>query len=88
SRVTVLPTSHFSWASQQLNISDDLSHSPRPFFDSMQMTPADIAVAYGAMPSADVFSAAALISSWLGIQADYRGIAFSDLRDRLPERHG
>ncbi len=54
----------------------------------MQMTPADIAVAYGAKPSADVFSAAALISSWLGIQADYRGIAFSALRDRLPERHG
>lgn len=44
SRVTVLPTSHFSWESQQLNISDDLSHFPRPFFDSMQMTPADIAV--------------------------------------------
>lgn len=88
SRVTVLPTSHFSWESQQLNISDDLSHFPRPFFDSMQMTPADIAVAYGAKPSADVFSAAALVSSWLGIQADYRGIAFSALRDRLPERHG
>lgn len=88
SRVTVLPTSHFSWESQQLNISDDLSHFPRPFFDSMQMTPADIAVAYGDKPSADVFSAAALISSWLGIQADYRGIAFSALRDRLPERHG
>ncbi len=88
SRVTVLPTSHFSWESQQLNISDDLSHFPRPFFDSMQMTPADIALAYGAKPSADVFSAAALISSWLGIQADYRGIAFSALRDRLPERHG
>ncbi len=28
SRVTVLPTSHFSWESQQLNISDDLSHFP------------------------------------------------------------
>ncbi len=63
SRVTVLPTSHFSWESQQLNISDDLSHFPRPFFDSMQMTPADIAVSYGAKPSADVFSAAALVSS-------------------------
>ena len=42
SRVTILPASHFSWESQQLNISNDLSHFPRPFFDSMQMTPADI----------------------------------------------
>lgn len=25
------------------------------------------------------------MSSWLGIQADYRGIAFDALRDRLPE---
>lgn len=54
----------------------------------MQMTPADIAVAYPEKSGADIFSAAALLSSWLGIQADYRGIAFSALRDRLPERHG
>lgn len=51
------------------------------------MTPADIAVAYGAKPSADVFSAAAQ-SPLAGYRADYRGIAFSALRDRLPERHG
>ncbi|WP_436797485.1 cellulose biosynthesis cyclic di-GMP-binding regulatory protein BcsB, partial [Escherichia coli] len=49
---------------------------------SMQMTPADIAVAYPEKSGADIFSAAALLSSWLGIQADYRGIAFSALRDR------
>ncbi len=76
SRVTVLPTSHFSWESQQLNISDDLSHFPRPFFDSMQMTPADIAVAYGAKPSADVFSAAPDLYLWDGetipLQVGYR----------------
>lgn len=39
SRVTILPASHFSWESQQLNISNDLGYFPRPFFDSMQMTP-------------------------------------------------
>ena len=88
SRVTILPASHFSWESQQLNISNDLGHFPRPFFDSMQMTPADIAIAYPEKPTADIFSAAALVSSWLGIQADYRGIAFDALRDRLPEKHG
>ncbi len=88
SGVTILPASRFKWESQPLNLSNDLSHFPRPFFDSMQMTPADIAVAYPEKSGADIFSAAALISSWLGIQADYRGIAFSALRDRLPERHG
>lgn len=88
SGVTILPASRFNWESQPLNLSNDLSHFPRPFFDSMQMTPADIAVAYPEKSGADIFSAAALLSSWLGIQADYRGIAFSALRDRLPERHG
>ncbi|MEN0613681.1 cellulose biosynthesis cyclic di-GMP-binding regulatory protein BcsB [Klebsiella indica] len=88
SRVTILPASHFSWESQQLNISNDLSYFPRPFFDSMQMTPADIAIAYPQNATADIFSAAALVSSWLGIQADYRGIEFDALRDRLPEKHG
>ena len=57
SRVTILPASHFSWESQQLNISNDLGHFPRPFFDSMQMTPADIAIAYPEKPTADIFSA-------------------------------
>ncbi|HDK6393235.1 cellulose biosynthesis cyclic di-GMP-binding regulatory protein BcsB (plasmid) [Klebsiella variicola] len=88
SGVTVLPASRFTWKSQPLNISNDLSYFPRPFFDSMQMTPADTAVAYPQNSGADIFSTAALVSSWLGIQADYRGIAFNALRDRLPERHG
>ncbi|MFK3704345.1 cellulose biosynthesis cyclic di-GMP-binding regulatory protein BcsB [Klebsiella sp. NPDC088457] len=86
--VVILPTSRFSWESQPLNISNDLSFFPRPFFDSMQMTPADIALSYPEKSTADIFSAAALVSSWLGIQADYRGIAFNAMRDRLPERHG
>ncbi|WP_434582602.1 cellulose biosynthesis cyclic di-GMP-binding regulatory protein BcsB [Klebsiella sp. R390] len=88
SGVTILAASRFSWESQPLNLSNDLSHFPRPFFDNMQMTPADIAVAFPENAGADVYSAAALISSWLGIQADYRGISFNALRDRLPERHG
>ncbi|WP_377287087.1 cellulose biosynthesis cyclic di-GMP-binding regulatory protein BcsB [Raoultella ornithinolytica] len=88
SGITVLPASRFSWESQPLNISNDLSYFPRPFFDSMQMTPADIAIAYPQKSGADIFSTATLVSSWLGIQADYRGIAFNALRDRLPERHG
>ncbi len=58
SGVTILPASRFNWESQPLNLSNDLSHFPRPFFDSMQMTPADIAVAYPEKSGADIFSAA------------------------------
>ncbi len=54
----------------------------------MQMTPADIAVAYGAAVGGRLQRRGADLPPRLGIQADYRGIAFSALRDRLPERHG
>lgn len=87
-RVTILPDSKFSLEGQQLDIGSDLSHFPRPFFDSMQMTPATIAFAFPAKLTADTISAAALISSWLGIQADYRGVSFAALSDRLPEKNG
>lgn len=87
-RVTVLPDSRFELEGQQLDIGTDLSHFPRPFFDSMQMSPTSIAVAFGSTLSADAISAGALISSWMGIQADYRGISFAVYHDRLPEQNG
>lgn len=87
-RVTILPDSKFSLEGQQLDIGSDLSHFPRPFFDSMQMTPATIAFAFPVKLTADTISAAALISSWMGIQADYRGVSFAALSDRLPEKNG
>jgi hypothetical protein len=87
-RVVILPTSRFNWEGQQLDIGSDLSHFPRPFFDSMQMTPAGVSVSFPARISADTVSAAAVVSSWLGIQADYRGISFEALHDRLPDKHG
>lgn len=86
--VTILPDSRFELEGQQLDIGADLSHFPRPFFDSMQMTPAAIAIAFSAKLSPDALSAGALIASWLGIQADYRGVAFAAYHDRLPEKNG
>jgi len=87
-RVTILPDSRFELEGQQLDIGSDLSHFPRPFFDSMQMTPAAIAFAFAPTLSSDALSAAALISSWLGIQADYRGVSFAAMHDTLPEKNG
>lgn len=66
-RVTIMADSRFELEGQQLDIGADLSHFPRPFFDSMQMTPAAIAMAFPAKLSGDTLSASALISSWMGI---------------------
>lgn len=86
--VTLLPESLFSWEGQQLDVGDDLSHFPRPFFDNMQMTPASVAISFPENMSNEEVSAAALVSSWFGIQTDYRGISFNALSNKLPEKHG
>lgn len=87
-RVTIMPDTHFELEGQQLDIGADLSHFPRPFFDSMQMTPATISMAFPATLSPDTLSAGVLIASWMGIQADYRGVSFAVWHDRLPEKNG
>ena len=87
-RVTILPDSHFELEGQQLNIGNDLSNFPRPFFDSMQMSPSTVSFSLPEKISNDVVSAAALLASWLGIEADYRGIHFDAQYNVLPEKNG
>lgn len=87
-RVAILPTSRFDFEGQQLDIGSDLSHFPKPFFDSQQMTEVNLAFSFPEKLTPDTVSAAALISSWMGMQADYRGISFTALSNRLPEKHG
>ncbi|KNC11163.1 cellulose synthase [Klebsiella sp. RIT-PI-d] len=88
SRVVIMPTSRFQLEGQQLDIGSDLSHFPKPFFDSQQMTPVNLTFSFPEKLTADTVSAAALVSSWMGMQADYRGISFDALSNRLPEQHG
>ena len=87
-QVTIMPDTRLDLEGQQLNIGADLSHFPRPFFDAMQMTPTTLTFAFPATLMPEQVSAAAIVASWLGIQADYRGIDFDVLRDKLPEKNG
>lgn len=88
SRVTVLPDSHFELEGQQLNIGNDLSNFPQPFFDSMQMTSTTVSFSFSQKVSSDAVSAAALLASWLGIEASYRGAYFDAQYNVLPEKNG
>lgn len=87
-RVTILPDSHFELEGQQLNIGNELVNFPRPFFDSMQMSTSTVSFSFAEKVSSDAISAAALLSSWLGIEADYRGINFDTKYNVLPEKNG
>lgn len=87
-QVTIMPDTRLDLEGQQLNIGADLSHFPRPFFDPMQMTPTTLSFAFPAKLQPELVSAAAIVASWFGIEADYRGIRFNVLQDRLPEKNG
>jgi len=87
-RVTILPDSHFELEGQQLNIGNELINFPRPFFDSMQMSASTVSFSFPEKVSSGAVSAAALLASWLGIEADYRGINFDTKYNVLPEKNG
>ncbi|MDU1085674.1 MAG: cellulose biosynthesis cyclic di-GMP-binding regulatory protein BcsB, partial [Leclercia adecarboxylata] len=87
-QVTIMPNTRLDLEAQQLNIGADLSHFPRPFLDEMQMTPTRLTFAFPGKTLPEQVGAAALIASWLGIEADYRGISFDALHDQLPEKNG
>ena len=87
-QVTILPATTLSLEGQQLNIGTNLSTFPRPFIDPLRMSPASVTITFGDNLQPGEVSAAVILASWMGIQADYRGISFPVLRNQLPERNG
>ena len=87
-QVSILPKTTLSLEGQQLNIGTSLRNFPRPFMDAQRMTPASVTFGFAANATPDSISAAALVSSWMGIQSDYRGIRFPVVRGDLPEHNG
>ncbi|MFK8256181.1 cellulose biosynthesis cyclic di-GMP-binding regulatory protein BcsB [Erwinia sp. AnSW2-5] len=87
-QVTILPKTTLALEGQQLNIGTSLRNFPRPFIDPLRMSPASVAMIFGDNVTPGEVSAAAILSSWMGIQADYRGISFPVMRGQLPEKNG
>ncbi|WP_455815087.1 cellulose biosynthesis cyclic di-GMP-binding regulatory protein BcsB [Pseudomonas graminis] len=87
-QVTILPKTTLALEGQQLNIGTSLRNFPRPFIDPLRMSPASVAMTFGDNVTPGEVSAAAILSSWMGIQADYRGISFPVIRGQLPEKNG
>ncbi|MFK3882050.1 cellulose biosynthesis cyclic di-GMP-binding regulatory protein BcsB [Pantoea agglomerans] len=87
-QVTILPNTSLHLEGQKLNIGTSLRNFPRPFLDPQRMTASTVTVGFASHVSADAVSAAALVTSWLGIQSDYRGIRFPVVRGELPEHNG
>jgi hypothetical protein len=83
--VTILPTSTVQLEGQQLNLGQNMSNFPRPFFDNMQMQESKVPMVFSdALQPQDV-SAAAMVASYFGMTSNYRGVDFPVVLNDLPE---
>jgi hypothetical protein len=73
---------------QTLPLQNDLSHFPEPFFDGRDTRPLVLPMVFAGSPDATQQRAAAILSSWFGGRAQWRGQTFPALFNQLPDRHG
>lgn len=71
---------------QKLPLKDDLSHFPEPFFDARDNRPLTLPMIFARTPDLGKQRAAAVLASWFGTQADWRGQTFPVLYNQLPDR--
>jgi hypothetical protein len=71
----------------QLALADDLAILPEPFFDSHDQRRVTVPFAFGAKPSLATLRASAVVASWLGQLARWRGVRTPPLLDAPPASH-
>lgn len=71
-----------------LVLRNDLALLPAPFFDFRDGRRLVLPVVLPRQPAAQTVREAAVLASWFGAQAAYRGARFPVLLDELPRQHG
>ncbi|GAA3549897.1 cellulose biosynthesis cyclic di-GMP-binding regulatory protein BcsB [Zobellella aerophila] len=84
----VASSSSLSLRYQALPLKNDLSYFPEPFFDDRDTRPLTLPMVFAGSPALAQQKAAAVLASWFGAQAQWRGQRFPVLFNQLPERHG
>ncbi|AZP42256.1 cellulose biosynthesis cyclic di-GMP-binding regulatory protein BcsB [Rahnella aquatilis] len=72
---------------QKLPLSNDLAHFPVPFFDARDSRPLSLPMVFATSPDAGQQQAAAILASWFGTKAQWRGQSFPTLYNQLPDSH-
>lgn len=80
----VSPASRLELQTQPLNLPDDLSILPLPFFDRRDMHPVTLPFVFASGTDNATLEAAGALSSWFGAQASYRGASFPVSLSELP----
>lgn len=73
---------------QRLPLQNELSHFPEPFFDSRDTRPLVLPMVFAGSPNTEQQRAAAILASWFGVRAQWRGQTFPATYNRLPSTHG
>lgn len=71
---------------QKLPLKNDLSHFPEPFFDARDTRPLQLPMVFSGPPDLTQQRAAAILASWFGSKAQWRGQSFPVLYNQLPSQ--
>ncbi|MFU0922317.1 cellulose biosynthesis cyclic di-GMP-binding regulatory protein BcsB [Kluyvera sichuanensis] len=72
---------------QSLKVRNDLSHFPVPFFDARDNRALTLPVVFANSPDLPQQQAAAIVASWFGAKAGWRGQTFPVMFNALPDRN-
>ena len=72
---------------QSLNVRNDLSHFPVPFYDSRDNRQLTLPMVFASSPGVLQQQAAAIVASWFGSKAGWRGQQFPVQFNALPDRN-
>ncbi|EPE6763984.1 cellulose biosynthesis cyclic di-GMP-binding regulatory protein BcsB [Escherichia coli] len=70
---------------QKLNLQNDLSYFPVPFFDPRDNRSNTLPMVFAGPPEAGLQQASAIVASWFGSQSGWRGHQFPVFYNQLPE---
>ena len=79
--------SNLALSYQTLVVKNDLSNFPLPFYDSRDTGRLTLPMVFASEPDADQQKAAAILSSWFGAKAQWRGQTFPVFYNQLPEQN-
>lgn len=72
---------------QTLNVKNDLSHFPVPFFDPRDNRTNTLPMVFAGAPDVELQQASAIVASWFGSRSGWRGQNFPVLYNQLPDRN-
>lgn len=72
---------------QTLPLKNELSPFPAPFFDNRDNRPLTLPMVFSGQPDLAQQRAAAILASWFGSKAQWRGQSFPAMFNQLPDRH-